>query len=195
MSTRTSDATGVAHAEEEDESLDLLVRLAEGERSALAEAYDRHHAVVRAFAQRLLADAAAAEDLVHDVFLALPRAVQRFEGRSSLRTFLIAMAVRQCHKHVRRAASFRKAQRRLSSAAPERAESPSDTHARRELAGLLARALDALPLDQRVVLVLCEVEERSSVEAAAIIGAPEATVRTRLMRAKQKLRVALEDVR
>jgi len=45
-----------------------------------------------------------------------------------------------------------------------------------------------------VVFVLCEVEQRTSVEGAAIVGAPEGTVRTRLFHAKRKLREALAEV-
>jgi RNA polymerase sigma-70 factor (ECF subfamily) len=51
--------------------------------------------------------------------------------------------------------------------------------------------LDALPLEQRVVVVLAEIEERTSTEIAAIVGAPEGTVRTRLFHAKRKLRELL----
>ena len=58
--------------------------------------------------------------------------------------------------------------------------------------GSLTRALDDLPLDQRVAFVLCEVEERTSREVAEIVGVPEATVRTRLFHAKKKLRVLLQ---
>ena len=54
-------------------------------------------------------------------------------------------------------------------------------------------ALDALPIEQRVAFVLCEVEDRTSREAAEIIGAPEGTVRTRLFHAKRKLREELEN--
>jgi RNA polymerase sigma-70 factor (ECF subfamily) len=55
----------------------------------------------------------------------------------------------------------------------------------------LNRALDSLPLDQRVAFVLCDVEERTSGEAAELAGAPEATLRTRLFHARKKLRTAL----
>jgi RNA polymerase sigma-70 factor (ECF subfamily) len=69
---------------------------------------------------------------------------------------------------------------------------PEQHAARVALAAALNRALDTLPLDQRVVVVLCDVEERTAVEAAAITGAPEATVRTRLFNARRKLRARLE---
>lgn len=69
---------------------------------------------------------------------------------------------------------------------------PEQQAQRASLARALLRALDELPLDQRVAFVLCEVEERTSREASEITGAPEATVRTRVFHAKQKLRAALE---
>src|SRR5687767_9307058 len=72
---------------------DLVAGLARGEEAALATAYDAHHEAVRAFARRLVGSADAAEDLVHDVFVALPRAVRGFEGRSALRTFILSVAV------------------------------------------------------------------------------------------------------
>jgi len=72
------------------------------------------------------------------------------------------------------------------------ASGPEQHALRVDLARELSRALDLLPLDQRVAFVLCEIEERTSKEAAHIVGAPEATVRTRLFHAKKKLRDELE---
>jgi RNA polymerase sigma-70 factor (ECF subfamily) len=63
--------------------------------------------------------------------------------------------------------------------------------ARAQVAAELHRALDALPLAQRVAFVLMEIEERSCAEAARIAGAPEATMRTRLFHAKKRLRELL----
>ena len=64
---------------------------------------------------------------------------------------------------------------------------PEDDASRARLAAALTRALDALPIEQRVAVVLCEVEGRTSVEAARVVGVPESTVRTRLMHARRKL--------
>ena len=88
--------TGAPGAED-----DFVARLRAGDLAALGEAYDAHHVHVRAFAARLVGDAAAAEDLVQETFLTLPRAVARFRGESSLRTFLVAIAVRHAGHHVR----------------------------------------------------------------------------------------------
>jgi RNA polymerase sigma-70 factor (ECF subfamily) len=171
----------------------LIARLRRGELAALGEAYDAHHIHVRAFAQRLIGHNAAAEDLVQEAFLALPRAVRGFRGGSSLRTFLIAIAVNHARHHVRAATRRRAAHARLALEPPASNRNPEEGARRKELAGALWRALDTLPLEQRVAVVLCEVEERTSAEAARIVGVPEATVRTRLFHAKRKLRAALSE--
>jgi RNA polymerase sigma-70 factor (ECF subfamily) len=171
----------------------LVARLRAGDRIALGEAYDDHHVHVRAFARRLLGDESAAEDLVQETFLTLPRAVARFRGESSLRTFLVSIAVRHVSHHVRAATRRRNAMARLSREPHVSGRAPDEDEERRRLANALLRALDTLPVDQRVAVVLCEVEGRTSAEAARIVGAPEATVRTRLFHAKRKLAVLLES--
>lgn len=171
----------------------LLERLARADPQAIGAAYDRHHAHLRAFARRLLGDAAAAEDLVHEVFITLPRAIARFRGGACLRTFLVSIAVNHARHHIRSAIRRRAAAERFALEPTSAAADPERATARAELADTLTRALDELPLAQRVAFVLCEVEERTSVEVATIVGAPEATVRTRLFHAKKKLRAALEQ--
>jgi RNA polymerase sigma-70 factor (ECF subfamily) len=173
---------------------DLLVeRLKDGDAQALGAAYDAHHEAVRAFARRLLADAAAAEDLVHEVFVAVPSAIRNFEGRSSLRTFLLSIAVNHA-RHTKRSVARRLgAYERLHAEPREAGGDPEREHERRALADMLERMIAKLPLDQRVAVVLCMVEERTSVEAAEIAGVPEATMRTRLFYARKKLREMLDE--
>ena len=179
----------------QDPTLTLIERLRQADPAAVGEVYDEHHTAVRAFARRLVGDTAAAEDLVHEVFVTLPRAIRRFRGESTLRTFLVSIAVNHARHHVRAASRRRAAMDRLALEPAASTTTPSDPEAdtrRRELAAALTRALDQLPIDQRVAFVLCEVEERTSREAAAIAGAPEATMRTRLFHAKRRLRATLE---
>ncbi|HMJ11291.1 MAG TPA: RNA polymerase sigma factor [Polyangiaceae bacterium] len=170
---------------------DLLERLRAGEPRAVGTAYDQHHHAVRAFARRLLGDASVAEDLVHDVFVRLPKAASNFRGDSSLRTFLISIAVNRARHFVRAATRQRAAVERMAREPHPHSEDPEQHLGRRQLADALARALSALPLEQRVAFVLCEVEQRSSIEVAGIVDAPEGTVRTRLYHARRKLREAL----
>jgi len=169
----------------------LIARLCRGDRAAVGEAYDLHHQAIRAFARRLTGDDASAEDLLHEVFVTLPSAIQRFEGGCALQTFLFSIAVNHARHHIRSAVRRRSAMSRLSLEPQSAPATPEHSANRRELAQALARALDQLPVDQRVAFVLCEVEERSSPEVAQIVGIPEATVRTRLYHARLKLREML----
>jgi RNA polymerase sigma-70 factor (ECF subfamily) len=171
----------------------LVERLRGGDAAALEMLYRQHHEAVRAFARRLLGDHELAEDLVHDVFVNVTSVIRSYRGESSLRTFLISVAVNKSKHFVRSAIRRRGMLARLAAEPPRStaAAPPDEAWERRELAAELQRALDRLPLDERIAVILCEVEERTSTEVAAIVQAPEATVRTRLSRAKKRLRAML----
>jgi RNA polymerase sigma-70 factor, ECF subfamily len=156
--------------------------------AALARAFDRWHERVRVLARRLLWDDAAAEDVVQEVFTALPRAARAFRGEVALEAFVLAIAVKRARHHQRAAVRRRRVLATLARPTPFGERDPERELYRRELADRLARALDRLPHDQRVAFVLCEIEGLTAGEAAAIAGAPEPTVRTRLFHARRKLR-------
>lgn len=161
-------------------------RAARGDLSALGALYEAHHERVRAFARRLLGDDSAAEDLTHDVFVALPEALARFRGDASLTTLLFSIAVHQARTHLRTAIRRRRALARYEAPAPP--TDPESAAGQQQLAAMLSAALDALPDEQRVVFVLCELEERTSVEVSQIVQCSDATVRTRLFHARRKVR-------
>lgn len=170
----------------------LIERLSQGDESALREAYRTHRAALLRFARRLVGDPASADDLVHEVFVRLPRAVRRLQPGTPLAGFLIAVAVNNARHHVRAAARRRRAQVRLAQEPPPApGVAPDGEVERRQLAQALSRALDQLPLDQRIAFVLCTVEERTSSDAAALVGTNESTMRARLFHARRKLRTHL----
>ncbi len=188
----------VQQAPQEGAAPDLAERLRAGDLSAVGEAYDLHHEHVRRFARRLVGDDDSAEDLVHETFLTLPKAMKNFEGRAALRTFLVSIAVNHSRHFVRSAARRRHAMNRAAEepVAPGHSihpHSPEQELDRRQIALVLTRCLDKLSLNHRTAFVLCEVEERNSKEVAEILDVPEGTVRTRLMHAKKKLRVLIEQ--
>ncbi|HVJ91829.1 MAG TPA: RNA polymerase sigma factor [Labilithrix sp.] len=186
----------VAHSpdasREDDTPHALVVRLQQADTRAMTLVYQQHHIAVRAFAQRLVGDIEAAEDLVQDVFVALPNAIARFRGECALRTFLVSIAVNHAKNHVRAAARRRAALAKLAREPEPTSADPHHDAERRELGNRLMHALDMLPLEQRVAIVLSEIEERTSTEIAMIVGAPEGTVRTRIFHAKRKLRELLQ---
>ena len=176
-----------------DEGPDVLLaaRLARGDVAALGEAYDTFHEHVRRFARRLIRDASAAEDLVQETFVALPAAARRYRGDAPLRSFVIGVAANHARHHARSLARRAAAMTEVAREGPPPPSGPESKASRQELAAALRDALDDLPLDQRIAIVLCEVEERTAAEVAKIVGAPEATVRTRVFHGKKKLREAL----
>jgi RNA polymerase sigma-70 factor (ECF subfamily) len=168
-------------------------RLARGDHEAVVETYRAHHAQVRAFAQRLVGDPMIAEDLVHEVFVALPASMRSYRGECSLKSWLVAIAVRHAQHHVRTAQRRRAAEGRMALEPHDVPAMPDADLERAELARTLTAALDGLPLDQRVAFVLCEVEERTSVEVARMLGENDATIRSRVFHAKKKLKDALSS--
>lgn len=171
--------------------VDLARRVARGDADAMRQLYEAHHEALRAFARRTLGDAAEAEDLVHDTFLSARTALGSFEGRSTLRTFLMSIVVNHTRHHRRATARRIGALERLHVEPGDRVVDGEGASERRMLARRMQRLLDALPMDQRVAVVLCVVEERTSTEAAEIVGVPEATIRTRVFHARRKMREML----
>lgn len=169
----------------------LLARIKRGDPEAIGEIYDEHHGALCSFATRLLGDDHAAEDLVQDVFVALPALIEKLRPEASLRSFLLGIAANRARHHLRARSRRRKFAERLGFEPVARVEDPERLRERRGLAEALARALDELPVDQRVTFVLKEIEGYSCRDAAEILGIPEATVRTRVFHARQRLRSSL----
>lgn len=170
---------------------DLVRRTVAGEHDALLTLYRTHQHRVRAFARRVLGHEGAADDLLHELFLHLPRTLANYRGEAPLGSFLVGVAARCAQHHVRSSVRRRRAEGEAARQPPPSSRTPERDLERQQLAARLAEALDHLPLDQRIAFVMCEVEERTSVEVAALLGERDGTIRGRLHLAKKKLREAL----
>lgn len=166
----------------------ILDGLRGGDLAALAAAFDSWHQRVRVLARRLLAEDAAAEDVVQEVFTTLPHAARAFRGDADLEAFVLGIAVKRVRRHRRAAMRRRRALERLRTVDGANPHDPERDVYRHQIGRRLAAALDRLPLAQRVAFVLCEVEEMTAGEAAAVADCPEATIRTRLFHARRRLR-------
>jgi RNA polymerase sigma-70 factor (ECF subfamily) len=171
----------------------LLSGLAARDPEAITRVYRHHHGRVRAYARRMLGDDAAAEDVVHDVFVALPDAISRFRGDAALGTFLMSIAVNLCRRRVRSSARGRRAVERMKARKVEsEVPTPEEETRARRLAAALSRGLATLSVEHREVFILAAVEERTSREVADILDVAPGTVRTRLFHARKSLRAFLE---
>jgi RNA polymerase sigma-70 factor (ECF subfamily) len=159
-----------------------------------------HEAMVFSLSARLLGDADEARDAAQEVFLQVYRQLGRFEGRSSLKTWIYRIAVNQCHNrrrfwHRRRRDREEGLEAVTAEAAGARGgPSPYEEACRRERARRVQAALLELSFEHRTVLVLREVEGLTCEEVAEALRVPPGTVKSRLSRAREALRLRLRGL-
>jgi RNA polymerase sigma-70 factor (ECF subfamily) len=179
----------------------LVERCQKGDPQAFARLVALHEGMVLNLAGRLLGDREEARDIAQDVFLQVYRTLGRFQGRSTLRTWIYRIVVNQCRnrqrwwRRRRRAAACPletiTAADEAQMAAARPGESPFESIDRRERARRMESALRSVSFDHRAVLLLREVEGLSCEEIGATLGLPIGTVKSRLARARDSLRGAL----
>ena len=170
----------------------LAERVRSGEARAIGELYDRCHGKVYAFARRMIGDEQAAWDLVQEVFIALPSALDGFRGECQLETFVLSIAVHRAHNHARAAMRQRRLRERVAMEPLRSSDTPEQHVEREQLRAQLRAAMDTLSIEHQTVFVLCDIEERTSVEVAQLLHISDGTVRTRLFYARKKLREHFE---
>jgi RNA polymerase sigma-70 factor (ECF subfamily) len=173
---------------------ELLSRHAAGDGEAFGELFRRHRDRLWSVALRTLGDPEEAADALQDAMLSAYRAAGSFRGDSAVTTWLHRVVVNACLDRVRRRNS------RPTVPLPEvETESPrqtaTDDIANTDLRLALASALATLPEEQRVALVLVDVEGYSVEETARVLGVASGTVKSRCARARAKLLPLLRHLR
>ena len=168
----------------------LIAATATGDKLALRTLYARHHVRVYRFLLRLVHNEAVAEDLLADVFLDVWRKADRFAGRSQVSTWLLAIA-----RHKALSALRRPMAEVLDDEAAERIEDPADNAeaalGKRETRAALRDSLNELSPAHREMVDLVYYHGRTIEEAAAIVGVPVGTAKTRMFYARKQLRSAM----
>jgi RNA polymerase sigma-70 factor (ECF subfamily) len=191
---------------QDDDEMRLVERLRAGDEDAFAALVSRHHGAMVRLAATYVPNRAVAEEVVQDTWLGVVRGVERFEGRSSLRTWLLRILVNRA-----RTAGAR--ERRLvpvgtgePAVDPSRfdeggvwseppapwADAVDDRLAAADLAGELRAAFDDLPALQRQVVALRDVDGLTSREVCEVLEISEGNQRVLLHRGRSRLRRALE---
>jgi RNA polymerase sigma-70 factor, ECF subfamily len=169
----------------------LVERMARGDAEALGALYDLHSPLLRALATRVLGNAAAAEDLVHDVFLeAWQHAGEYDPGRGSVRTWLTLRARSRAIDRKKSAPATRTVHVGDSGWLERMAADTNDASSAPDRARVRRVLLD-LPEEQCRVLLLGYFEGLSSSEIAARVGVPIGTVKSRVAAALSRLRAEL----
>lgn len=170
--------------------MELLSAWRSGQRDAGEELVGRHWASIAGFFRAKIGDQAA--DLISQTFLACVEGKDRIEG-TNVKAYLFAVARRRLADHFRRAAHAPALDCSLTSLADLRT-GPLSQLARHERGTLLRDALTRIPLDDQIALELCYVEGLSTREIAEVLEIPENTVRSRLSRARAKLRRVMVEL-
>ena len=189
-----------------DPDAELLSRLRSGDEQAFVCLVERYHGSMLRVATAFVPSRAVAEEVVQDTWLAALRGLSRFEGRSSLRTWLFRILVNRARStgvREQRSVPVADAGPAVDAsrfgvdgawiAPPEQwIEEAESRLAAGKLNALLRAALEGLPDRQREIVTLRDVEGMSSQEACEVLGISEANQRVLLHRGRSKLRSALE---
>jgi RNA polymerase sigma-70 factor (ECF subfamily) len=175
---------------------ELLLKAGRGDESAFLLLYERHRTPVFRFACRMLGSAHLAEDVTQECFLSILRRPEAFRAeRASLRTYMCAivrhLALKQLRKRGQETVMDDPPDEPQAAAWSTPAESPLETVMEDEAARAVRRAVEALPPLQREAVVLFEYQEMSLADIAAACDIDVGTVKSRLHRARERLRRTL----
>lgn len=165
-----------------------LVQLAKatGDDDAFAELVRRHQAKLRAFLLRLAGDAAAVDDIAQVSLIKAHRAIGDFRGGGSFRSWLFSIAYREFLQQKRRDAAVARIKETAAEADIEYAAPSTDA-----LSLDLRDALSRLSETERAALLLCDAAGFTHPEAAAALGAPLGSVKSWVLRGREKMRILL----
>jgi len=169
---------------------DLILRSKEGDLDAFNQLVEKYQREVYNLARRMLGEAPAAEDATQEAFISAFRGIGKFRG-GNFRAWLLSIVANACRDQMRfwrRRPTTSLDALVLEPEADRDAQSPEDYALRRELGEKIANALATLPADQRLAVILYDIEGLSYEEIAQVMNSSLGTVRSRLSRARARLR-------
>jgi RNA polymerase sigma-70 factor (ECF subfamily) len=167
----------------------LIARIATGDRLAMHALFARHKTRVYRFILRLVGDAASADDLTSEVFLAVWRHAHKFQERAAASTWLLAIARFKALTELRRRRDTAPDPEEVGASDP--AADQEASWADKHRGAILRKCLRALSPEHRTIIDLVYYHDKSVQEVAAIVGIPCATVKTRMFYARKKLTALL----
>ena len=176
-----------AHAAGEPSSDEMLIaRIAGGDRLAMQTLFARHRTAVYRWLLRFVGNEAVAEDLLSDVFLDVWRQADRFQARSSVSTWLLAIA-RFKALSARRTRKDAELDETIEATVADPADNPEVMLEKKNREELVRAALNNLSPEHKEVIDLVYYHEKSVDECAQILGVPSGTVKTRMFYARKKV--------
>jgi RNA polymerase sigma-70 factor (ECF subfamily) len=169
----------------------LVRRVAAADRTAMQTLFSRHHIAVYRFVLQRLRDKAMAEDVTGEVFLEVWRHAGQFEGRSTVVTWMLAIARRK----ILAARVNPRGVRSDTDGADDhgRADDPDAPLQARDRSTVLRRCIRRLSAEHREMIDLVYYHEQSMESVAAILGIPDDIAKTRMFSARQRLADELKN--
>jgi RNA polymerase sigma-70 factor, ECF subfamily len=183
--THSGSATAAVFARDSSDEI-LVERIAAGDKLAMQVLFARHRTPVYRWLLRFVGNETIAEDLLSEVFLDVWRQADRFEGRSSVSTWLMSLA-RFKALSARRRRTEPALDEKIETTVADPASDPEAALLETNRGALLRQALTRLSLEHREIIDLVYYHEQSNDECAHILGIPAATVKTRMFYARKKL--------
>jgi len=172
--------------------VELIERIAAGNRLAMQALYARHSARVFRYALRIVASRADAEDVVSDVFLDVWRRAGTFEGRAQVATWLIGIA-RNKALDARKARTTEAWDEDAAGAIEDPSANPEAEVQTLDRSAIIRECLTQLSPAHREIIDLVYYHGKSIDDIAKITGVPHATVKTRMFYARKRLATVLRE--
>jgi RNA polymerase sigma-70 factor, ECF subfamily len=164
----------------------LIRSIATADKHAMRILFARHNVQVFRFLLRFVGDKSAAEDLVSEVFLDVWRQAGRFQGRSQVTTWLLAIARNKALSALQRR-STEELDEDAAAAIEDPHDNPEAMLQNRQKTELLLKCLRQLSAAHREIIDLVYYHEKSIAEVAQIVGIPPNTVKTRMFYARKRI--------
>ncbi len=171
---------------------DLVARIGHQDEAALRLLFTRHHAPVFRFLTRRVHSDAVAEELTNQVFLEVWRNARTFEARSTVATWMLTIARNLAASHMRKRREG-PLDEGMAEAIADDSDDPEVVAQKADKAVALRRCVARLSDEHREIVDLVYYHEMSVAEVSAVVGIPEATVKTRMFYARKKLSELLKE--
>lgn len=176
----------------------LMLRVRDGDHRAFSDLLNRYEKQLLNFFYRHSSDYEASKDMVMDTFMRIYQAAERYEPRAKFSTYLYQVArnlsINEFKKReIRKADSIDEMDENSGFEIADKKLNPIEVMEKREVQLMVQKALDSLPEEQRTIIILTEYQELPYERVAEIMGCTIGTVKSRLFRARQKIKEWMED--
>lgn len=189
----------------DDPDVALMLKCQKGDKLAFEQLLDKYKSAVINTIYRFIGDKIEAEDLSQEVFLKIYNSRKSYKPSAKFKTWLFRITVNLCLNQIRDRKKYTRQTVYLDQAIEDeegthpkefedtRQETPSDSLLKQELEAVVRRAVNALPQNQKMVVILSRYQELSYEEIAKTMRCSVLSVKSLLFRAKENLRESLED--